>query len=88
VGAQLAATEGDLETAETAFGDAIASAVAEGFTQWAALAAERRGVALGATNPAAARASFGDAAAFYRAWGATSKALELDALAARGVAPL
>ena len=81
VRAELAAVEGDLGAADRGFGEAIGSAREHGFTQWAALAAERRGVALGASNPAAAGAAFTEAAAHYRAWGATRKAEELETLA-------
>ncbi len=80
---ELAAAEGDLAAADAAFVEAIASATAHGFTQWAALAAERRGQAIGRSDPSAARALFAEAAAHYRAWGATRKATELEGLAAR-----
>lgn len=83
--AEMAAAHGDLVAADEAFGEAIDSAHRHGFTQWAALAAERRGLAMRVSNPAAARAWFADAAARYQAWGATRKVSELEALAEGGV---
>ena len=83
VGAGIAAADGDLVASDEAFREAIDSALRNGFTQWAALAAERRGLAMRDTNPAAARTSFAEAAAHYQAWGATRKASELEALAER-----
>lgn len=85
VRAELAAADGDLVLADEAFGQAIVSALGHGFTQWAALAAERRGMVMRVSNPAAARASFANAAAYYQAWGATRKARELEASAERDV---
>ena len=81
VRAELAAADGDLVVADEVFGQAIESALRNGFTQWAALAAERRGMAMRVSDPVGARASFADAAAHYGAWGATRKARALEALA-------
>jgi len=80
---ELAVVEGDEAGAATAFKAAIDSATTHGFRQWAALAAERHGHALVATNPARAREQFAVAAEHYRAWGATRKADELAALSQR-----
>jgi predicted ATPase/class 3 adenylate cyclase len=85
VQAEIAAADGDPVAADTAYGEAIDSARRHGFIQWAALAAERRGHGMRVSNPAAARASFVDAAAHYEAWGATRKARELESLAERDV---
>ena len=79
--AELTAADGDLVVAGELFGQAIDSALRDGFTQWAALAAERRGMAMRVSDPVGARASFADAAAHYSAWGATRKARALEALA-------
>lgn len=78
---ELAAAEGDLAAADAAFGAAINSATAHRAPQWAALAAERRGHAVRATDEAAAASHFAGSAAHYRVWGATRKAEELDGLA-------
>jgi hypothetical protein len=85
VRAGIAAADGDLVASDEAFREAIDSALRNGFTQWAALAAERRGLAMRDTNPAAARTCFAEAATHYQAWGATRKASELEALAERDV---
>jgi predicted ATPase/class 3 adenylate cyclase len=88
VQAELAAVEGDLRVADEAFGAAIDSAEANGFTQWAALAAERQGMALRRSDPAEARARLADAAGRYRTWGAMRKAAELEAFAERVATPV
>jgi predicted negative regulator of RcsB-dependent stress response len=85
---ELAAAEGDLRAADEAFRAAIDTAAANGFTQWAALAAERRGMAVRRSDPSEARARFADAVARYRAWGATRKAAELEAFAGRVATPV
>ena len=77
---ELAAAQGDGESAESWFADAERHAAADGFPQWAALACERSGHA--ATSPESARPAFTEAAAHYRTWGAERKAAEMDARAA------
>lgn len=76
---ELAAALGESASADACFQDAEQQAAEEGFPQWAALACERRGHA--ARSPEAATKAFSTAAAHYRAWGASMKAAEMEALA-------
>jgi hypothetical protein len=77
---ELAAAQGDSESADSWFGEAEQQATADGFPQWAALACERRAHA--AKSPESARQAFATAAAHYRTWGAERKAAEMDERAA------
>jgi predicted ATPase len=77
---ELAAALGESASADACFEDAERQASAEGFPQWAALACERRGHA--ARSRESAAKAFSAAAAHYRTWGASTKAAEMDTLAA------
>jgi hypothetical protein len=81
VSGELAAAQGESASADACFEDAERQASAEGFPQWAALACERRGHAARSTGSAAT--AFWDAAAHYRTWGASTKAAEMESLAAQ-----
>lgn len=77
---ELAVALGEGASGDACFEDAERQAAEEGFPQWAALACERRGHA--ARSSGSAAKAFAAAAAHYRTWGASTKAAEMEALAA------
>ena len=84
---ELAAATGDWDAADALLDAAAEQAADAGFSQWAALAWERRGYAARAAGRASASRCFEAAADHYRVWGAGRKAEEAATEAALARAP-